>query len=268
MRALTVVTLAGLLAASTAHAEPAGPVPWYHGPHGTNRVVHLAITVGGGLAYIASESFLKSSLAPGACRWCQPPSLDTTMRDTLIWSSPGTAAGLSNVTGFVAAPVFGIGMTLAGVLTSDSPNLERVIDDTIPVLESVVIAELATQVVKFSVGRERPFVHFGAPAPHQLDDDLSFFSGHSALAFSLATSAGVIAHRRHAWTEPYIWGGGMAIATFTAYLRVAGDRHYFTDVAAGSAVGVLAGLTVPLLMPRGDVEVLPTGRGVAIAGRF
>jgi membrane-associated phospholipid phosphatase len=59
----------------------------------------------------------------------------------------------------------------------------------------------------------------------------------------------------------------LTLAAATGYLRIAADRHYFTDVLAGAALGAGAGLTVPYLMHR-EVEVVPTRDGVAIAGSW
>jgi membrane-associated phospholipid phosphatase len=266
VRALSLIIALGLLSSSAARAEP-----WSQGRYGHNRVVHLSITAVSGAWFIASETVLKSHLAPAACRWCEPDSLDARIRNAVVWSNPDHASLASNLSGFVVAPVFGLGLAIAGALTSEDPTTARVLDDTIPILETVTLSQSLSQIVKFSVGRARPYAHFDAPAPHQIDDDLSFFSGHSALTFGIATSAGLIAHRRHSWTEPYIWAGGMTLAAATAYLRMAADKHYFTDVLTGSAIGVLAGLTVPSLMCRTGSEaiaVLPTGNGVAISGAF
>jgi membrane-associated phospholipid phosphatase len=51
-------------------------------------------------------------------------------------------------------------------------------------------------------------------------------------------------------------------------LRIAADRHYFTDVLTGTAVGVGAGLLIPRWMRHRGVAIVPTPGGVAIAGAF
>src|SRR5207248_3183347 len=142
-----------------------------------------------------------------SCRWCQPDSTDVRIRDALVWQNKQRAATLSTVTGYVAAPVAGLGLVLVGTFSRDGlPTNAQLIDDTVPILETVVLSQLVVQIVKFSGGRQRPFVHFGLPGtPPDLDDNLSFFSGHSALTFGIATSAGLVAHWRGYRTEPYIW---------------------------------------------------------------
>ncbi|HWU88399.1 MAG TPA: phosphatase PAP2 family protein, partial [Kofleriaceae bacterium] len=79
-----------------------------------------------------------------------------------------------------------------------------------------------------------------------------------------------IAHRRGYRTEPVIWCAGLSIAATTAYLRMAADRHYFTDVIAGSAAGALGAVLIPRLtgsLPAG-AAVVPQPNGVALVGRF
>jgi membrane-associated phospholipid phosphatase len=143
----------------------------------------------------------------------------------------------------------------------------------IPILESVAYTQLVVQIAKWSFGRQRPYIHYGVEAPtgdtHAAQDaNLSFFSGHSALTFSLAVSSGVVAQRRGYRIAPVIWASGLALAATTAYLRIAADRHYFTDVLVGSTVGIAGGLLVPRLTGSLPVHVTIEPRGVALAGTF
>jgi membrane-associated phospholipid phosphatase len=257
MRALVVLALL----ASNAHAEP-----WYRGRYGRQRAVHLSITAGAGVAYALSEGPFKSALAPAQCRWCSVDSVDAHIRNSIVWKDAQTAVVLSNVDGYVATPLAVLGLSLAGSLTSDDTSWARVIDDGLPVLESVALSQVPAQIVKFSVGRQRPYAHFNPTTP-DLDDNVSFFSAHSALVCALVTSSGSIAHRRGYWTEPYIWAGGGVLALSTMYFRMAGDKHYFTDILTGASVGTAAGLLVPRLMDRG-LTVAPARDGVAVVGRF
>ena len=131
-----------------------------------------------------------------------------------------------------------------------------------------MIGQALTQVIKFSVGRQRPYAHFGSPtATPTTDDNTSFISGHSVLGFSLTASAGMICHWRHYWTEPYVWTAGIALSLSTEYLRMGADKHYLTDVVAGGAVGLATGMIVPRLM-REDIKIVPISNGAAVAGTF
>lgn len=130
--------------------------------------------------------------------------------------------------------------------------------------------------MKFTVGRERPFVHV-LPADeksrtaHPSDNNLSFFSGHTTLAFAVATSSGTIASMRGYRLAPAVWAAGMSLAALSGYLRIAGDRHYLTDVLAAAAVGSAFGVGVPLLFhaPRSEnaatLRFQPLGSSVGLA---
>ena len=89
----------------------------------------------------------------------------------------------------------------------------------------------------------------------------------AALGFSITVAAGMVAHWRNYWTEPYIWGTGIFLSTTTQYLRIAADKHYFSDVLVGGALGIAGGLLIPRLM-REDVPIVPIKNGVAWVGEF
>lgn len=253
-------------------AAAAEPASWHEGSAGRRRLSHLAaIAVGSGL-YISSETFLKDDLVPDECRSCAPWGFDGSVRDALLWDNPARAASLSNLSGYLLSPATGLGLTVIASSVAGEADLGRWLDDAIPIAEAAVLSALVNQIVKLSVGRQRPFVHFGDPArPPGLDDNLSFYSGHTTLTFAIATSAGVVAHRRGYRLEPLIWSTGYALAATTGYLRIAADKHYLTDVVAGAAAGAAIGLAVPLLLHphlASRISVAPTGNGLAVLGQF
>lgn len=212
-------------------------------------LVDGVITGVAGSAWVGSE-LLKPRIGPRECRWCEPPGIDREIRDRLKWNDIDAGDRASNIVGFVGVPLFALGsVALAGALERQGSNAGT---DSLLILESAFLASDLNQLVKFGVARERPFVHALAPdqksqTAHPSDNNTSFFSGHTTLAFALASSAGTVASIRHYRGAPWIWGGGMALASATAYLRIAGDRHYFTDVATGALIGSAIGAGVPLL---------------------
>lgn len=263
-RPILALTVAGVcLAAASSAAEP-----WYAGPQGTNRVFHVSLTAGLSLGYLVMQSPIKAAIAPETCRWCDPTGLDVRVRDRLVWDELTTAAALSNLTGYVVVPALATGITAIAGLASDDAGWARLIDDTIPILETAAITQTVSFAIKLAVGRQRPYAHY---RPHTADDDdnLSFASGHTSLAFSITTSAGMLARWRGSRIEPVIWTTGLTFSVATAYFRIAADKHYATDVIAGCALGTLAGMTVPRLMRRyANLAIVPTRNGVAIAGAF
>lgn len=243
---------------STAHADER---PWYRS---RRHVANVAITVGAAALYLSTETFLELDLSPTDCRWCHPTALDVHVRNALLWDDPTRARTISDVTGFAVLPAFSIGLVALG--SYEQTGEIRVVEDLVPIVETVAVSQLFVQGIKYVVARERPFVHYGSGLDE--DDYVSFLSGHSALAFAVVTSAGVVAHERHYASEPYIWAIGLPLAATTAYLRIAADKHYFTDVTAGAALGVAAGLIVPTLATRVPVEVVPTENGVTVLGMW
>jgi membrane-associated phospholipid phosphatase len=262
------VTLAALAAATPASAEPAGERSAKR-----RRLSHALFTVGGAAIYVSGETFLKARLVPDGCRWCEPSGLDRAARDAVVWDDTHAAARLSDLTGFVLAPVSAMGLLVAS--TWSERDAARWADDCLPVAEAMIFHGLLHHAVKFSVGRRRPFVHFGDPEREpELDDDVSFYSGHTASAFALGTSAAMVARMRGYAVEPAIWAVGLSLGAATGYLRMAADKHYLIDVTVGAVMGSAAGIAVPLLLHRhlADRELAlvpgPGDGGVAIAGRF
>jgi membrane-associated phospholipid phosphatase len=215
------------------------------------------ITAAGGILWITSE-LLKPSLAPQSCRWCDEPlnPIDAAVKEAAR-ADRRAAHRASNVLGFVGVPVL---LYAADALVARRDGrLSEWSADALVITEAAVLAADVNQAVKVAVGRERPFVHT-LPADrksgtHEPEDNhLSFYSGHTTLAFALATATGTVATMRGYSQAPAIWGVGMPLAALTGYLRIAADRHYFTDVLAGAVVGAAIGAVVPLLHgtePRG-----------------
>ncbi|MGE0550739.1 MAG: phosphatase PAP2 family protein [Kofleriaceae bacterium] len=264
---MTSARLAVVCAVVVWSAVPASAEPWYRGPRGKARVVHLSIATAGGAAFVVSEAVFKSSLVADDCRWCGPPGIDASVRNSLVWDDTGRAGWWSNATGYVSAPALSLGTVAVLGLVEDG-TWGRLLDDTVPILETVAVSQVVTQLLKFAVARQRPFVHYaGAAHSAETDDNMSFYSGHAALAFGVVTSAGMVLHWRGSRLEWLMWGAGMALSATTGYLRIAADKHYFTDVLTGSVIGVAAGLTIPRWMrDRPDLAIMPTGNGVAVVG--
>lgn len=264
MRALLIALLVSAGSQSVA-ADPASEKPWYAGTAGRTRLLHLGITTAFGVTYMASETVLKPTLAGSRCRWCEPPGFDRSVRDAVVWNDTGRAATLSTLDAYVLAPIVGFGFLVA---SDYDAGLGRLLDDTIPVAEAIAISQSFTQLLKFTARRQRPFVHFADPGrTPSTDDNTSFTSGHSALGFSITAGAGIICHWRHYWTEPYVWGAGIALSVSTEYLRMGADKHYLSDVVAGGGIGLAAGLLVPRLM-RNGVNIVPITNGAAVVGMF
>ena len=118
---------------------------------------------------------------------------------------------------------------------------------------SLALTYGAVSALKVTFNRERPN-----------GEDYSFPSGHTASAFS---TAGVVSRRYGGWA------GGVAIGlgVLTGLGRMEDLKHYGSDVVAGATIGWIIGRNAG--RPRGDadglgLQLVPLGRGLAVAGRF
>lgn len=237
--------------------------------------------------WVVSELAVKRSLAPPACRWCAPNAFDTGARRLF---NPGLAFSEEGDRLLDAvSTVLGFGILPATLLAIDawSAHEAGVFQqvfwvDTLLVVEATFAALALTQVTKFLVGRARPYT-VGAPrellesAHGRSDQNLSFFSGHTSLAFSLVCASATIATlrgSRHAWLA---WAAGIPLALATATLRLAADKHWLSDVLVGAAVGAAVGVGLPALFHRPvesapgglpDIRLLPAPSGLALHARF
>lgn len=230
--------------------------------------VQSAVLLGGSLGLIGLDLALGSPLAPERCRVCAPNAFDRAARDALRWRHPSTARVASDVA-VVAVPALALGgLAWAEHLRGDG---RAFVEDVVVVGEAVAFTLAGTQLVKAAVGRARPYAWAGSAPSAGTDDVLSFWSGHTAAAFSAVTSAAMAARLRGDPAWRWILGLGLAGASTVAWLRVAADRHWATDVAAGAAFGAAVGLGLPLLLhaPRDEARGLRlfVGPGV-VAGVF
>ncbi len=230
--------LAIVIAPAAARSESA-PQPLPYDLH-----LDVGIAAGAWAAWGASELAMKW-LAPSTCRVCAPNGLDAGARDLLVWEHPDQARRGSNAA-VVLVPVGVAAHQLLAARAAGDTGAGFV--DLILVAEAAGLAMDLTQVAKFTVGRQRPSVRYGLERAPNPDDNLSFYSGHAAFAFSVVAAAGTVSSLRGYRSAPWVWGVGMTLAALTAYLRVAADQHYLTDVLTGAAIGTAMGVAVPRLL--------------------
>jgi membrane-associated phospholipid phosphatase len=255
-----------------------------------------AVITGAGFAAFVIPELLKGSLAPAHCNICDGPDnsglpgsgagshgslngVDAYFHDAMTgYLLPRkTADTVSNVLGYVLLPLGSIAgaLTTTGPHASDGAGLRA----TVVVLESAAVSAALVQTVKFVAARKRPYVRYdhGDPAgTYAVDADshLGFPSGHTAFAAALGVSLAMTATIEESSAAPWLWGAAAAATVSTASLRMMAEKHYFTDVAAGAAVGAACGVLFPLLHRRGSVlsngsvSVGAQGPLVALSGVF
>jgi membrane-associated phospholipid phosphatase len=220
----------------------------------------------------------------GAPRWDRAVLFDEPARDALRAESSARRSAYdlaSNVTqyssvAFVAFDAFGFAWA-----SERSPHVARELFwmDA----EAYAVTLLVTNLTKRLAVRRRPYA---APCSNDSsyvghcgsrEENLSFFSGHSAIS---GTSAG-LACAQHQYLRLYggagdalACGGALAAMTATGLLRIASDNHWASDVAVGYLVGFASGYGLPLLLhfqheerprrsrdPGMQLRILPLGDG-------
>ena len=141
--------------------------------------------------------------------------------------------------------------------------------------ESFLITGFFTEILKHMVGRGRPnnvedSDDFDGPN-FSFNKSLSFPSGHTATAFTIAT---VFArqYQRHFWVPPLLY----SLATMTAVSRINDNVHWASDVLFGAAVGYFTSSALykmHLTGKPGQLGVRPlvgpsSAKGLAVDYRF
>ncbi|RFM30149.1 phosphatase PAP2 family protein [Deminuibacter soli] len=140
----------------------------------------------------------------------------------------GVMTGISN-----SAYNIGIGVPVAltiGGFVSGNKDLGW---KGLRIAETVAISSIVTELAKRAASRNRPsftykgIIHAYSPG----NDDKSMPSGHTSLAFSLATSVTLEFKKWYIAVPAYVWAGSVA------YSRMYLGAHYPSDVFAGAVVG-------------------------------
>jgi membrane-associated phospholipid phosphatase len=97
---------------------------------------------------------------------------------------------------------------------------------------SLAVAALATEAGKFAFGRPRPEQSLDADGYSPFSGQVSMPSGHTSVAFALATSLADDIHR------PWATVGLYGMATAVGWSRINDNRHWLSDVGAGALLGI------------------------------
>lgn len=195
----------------------------------------------GGALVAAGGTITRPPLS--ACAPCDPADLPAIDRGVLTWHS-GFARGTSDVL------VLGVA---GGAMLSATWHLpaDRARGDAVVLANALTWTAAATEWIKVAAHRARPALYrSGAPqAATSADNRKSFPSGHTAIAFSAATAYTTLALRQHL---PHARRNAVLLyagAVIVGSLRVAGGKHFPTDVLAGAALGTGVGWLTARLHP-------------------
>jgi len=231
----------------------------------------LALETVGVVAIFATYSIAAGD-PPESCRWCKPTGFDESLRDALVLDKGArkSAATVSHVLSIGVVPVASFTALLVPALSEGKGSYA--LQDAWIMLNTFLLTTGIADGTKKAVGRRRPAFYYGEQHDTEgggnvVESNLSFFSGDTAWAFSFAASASTLAFLRGNRLAPFIAGGGGALALGTAFLRVAADAHWTTDVLTGALVGTGLGIAVPLLLHRRAEPSAPALRLVPWVGR-
>lgn len=202
-----------------------------------------------GLAY-ALELYGKDHLVPEAPRFTTPNALDKNLRQKLLWDTKHLEKAV------LLSDVLVYGVSLSSLLWG--PALANDAEQALYINSQVfAVNSLLTNFVKITSARERPYSYYGTGRSEGVRDFTSFYSGHSSIAFSQAVTNAMLLSDHYPEYESAIWSTLLGAAGMTAYFRVAGDKHYFSDVLVGSIAGALVGWTIT----RAAMERFEKGEG-------
>ena len=252
---------------------------------GAQDKVDVRLPVDGAITGVALVGFalpelLKGDLTPAHCRLCDGTvdGADAYFHDHLtgwLWDRK-TSDTISNVLVFAALPAGALAAAYAatGPYASEGAGWRAVGI----VVEATAVQGAIVQAFKFAAARERPFARYGhgttsgtydASSP---DSRISLPSGHTGFAAALGVSVAMTATLEQSPAAPWLWGAAGLATVTTGMLRMMAEKHYFTDVLGGAAIGAACGVAFPLLHRRGSalssVSVGVQGPSLGLSGAF
>jgi hypothetical protein len=146
---------------------------------------------------------------------------------------------------------------------------QKLKDTALEAVEAFLAANAVGTVVKYSIGRSRPYAENGKRAFQPFSFKISrssFPSGHTTGAFALAS---VFASR---YGSPWVGAAAYGAASAAGLQRVYSDKHWASDVFFGAVLGAATGRAVVRLSSgraAGGARLLPVyGPGFAGAAAF
>jgi membrane-associated phospholipid phosphatase len=133
-------------------------------------------------------------------------------------------------TGATAGGVAMVSLASAAFVAGRFAPQGRFRSATYDFMQAMIVNGAYTNILKYSVQRTRP----------DGSNNLSFPSGHTSTAFSLAA----VADQHYGWKiglPAYVLASGIGLS------RIEKDKHYLSDVLAGATLGIIVGRTVSRL---------------------
>ena len=150
-----------------------------------------------------------------------------TVKKVNQWEIHNLSRGLSH-SGIILPIGVPTAMGIYALVKKDQPLLK----DAVYIGTSVIEALGITYAFKYTFDRQRPFEKYPDRIhPIEKEDSPSFPSGHTAAAFSLATSLSITYPKWYVIAPSALWACGVGFA------RINQGVHYPSDVLTGAVIG-------------------------------
>ena len=151
-----------------------------------------------------------------------------TVKKVNNWDMHDLSRGLSH-SGLILPVGIPTAMGVYALIKKDQPLLKEAIYIGTSVIEALSI----TMAMKYTFDRQRPYEKYpDLIHPVSTEPDPSFPSGHTAAAFSLATSLSITYPQWYVIAPSAVWACGVGLS------RINQGVHYPSDVMTGAAIGV------------------------------
>ena len=151
-----------------------------------------------------------------------------TVKKVNSWDMHDLSRGLSH-SGLILPVGVPTAMGVYALIKKDQPLLKEAIYIGTSVIEALGI----TMAMKYTFDRQRPYQKYpDLIHPVSTEPDPSFPSGHTAAAFSLATSLSITYPKWYVIAPSAVWACGVGLS------RINQGVHYPSDVMTGAAIGV------------------------------
>ena len=189
--------------------------------------------------HFGSKEFMMTGIITGVTALAF--TLDNPIRDAMKRNHSSSLDNITSVGEKLGAAQYGIALSgalyLSGQLVQE-PGLRKT---GLMLAEALFLNGLTTGILKVTIGRSRPYGNDGNTDLDffRLDDeDNSLPSGHTSTAFTIATVLSQRIDNTYATIALYSFAG------LTAVQRIYADKHWFSVVALGAAIGTIVGLKV------------------------
>ena len=150
-----------------------------------------------------------------------------TVRKVNGWETHDASKALSH-SGLILPVGIPTAMGIYALVKNDEPMLKEAVYIGTSVIEALGI----TMAMKYTFDRQRPYEKYpNLIHPVSTEPDPSFPSGHTAAAFSLATSLSITYPKWYVIAPSALWACGVG------YSRINQGVHYPSDVLIGAVIG-------------------------------